>query len=93
MAITYLPRYAILILGAFHFWDKDSKQRLQAFKNANLPITCGAFNGDSSIFAYAVCYDWSRGAQAYKPDQMKTHILLHGVSEKEIKPRAGGNRF
>ena len=26
--------------GTFNFWDKDSKQRLKASKQCNLPITC-----------------------------------------------------
>jgi len=73
--------------GTFHFWDKDSKQRLKAFKRANLPVMCGAFNGNSSIFAYSVGYDWSQGAAAYNLQTMKPHIYLHGVQQGEIAPR------
>jgi len=73
--------------GSFHFWDKDSKQRLKPFKRANLPIMCGAFNTNSSIFSYAVGYDWSQGAGAYNMNTMKTHIYLHAVQQSEIAPR------
>ena len=30
--------------GCFHFWDKDSKQRLKANSSKSLPITCISFN-------------------------------------------------
>jgi len=72
--------------GTFHFWDKDSKQRLKAFKKCNLPVTCCEFSADGNIFAYAVCYDWHQGASYYNPAIMKNHILLHQTGE-EIKPK------
>jgi mRNA export factor len=72
--------------GTFHFWDKDSKQRLRQFKKCSLPISCCAFNTDGSIFAYAVCYDWHLGQANYNPATMKNYILLHNVGE-EVKPR------
>ncbi|KAK6135405.1 hypothetical protein DH2020_030859 [Rehmannia glutinosa] len=49
--------------GAFNFWDKDSKQRLKAMLRCSQPIPCSSFNNDGSIFAYSVCYDWSKGAK------------------------------
>ena len=42
-------------------YRKDSKQRLKQMNKCNMPIPCGAFNKDGSIFAYAVSYDWSKG--------------------------------
>ncbi|KAG8086883.1 hypothetical protein GUJ93_ZPchr0010g11075 [Zizania palustris] len=71
--------------GAFNFWDKDSKQRLKAFSRCPLPITCSTFNSDGSIFAYAVCYDWSRGAENHNPATAKTSIYLHSPQESEVK--------
>eukprot|EP01128_Nolandella_sp_AFSM9_P003525 TRINITY_DN1518_c0_g1_i1.p1 TRINITY_DN1518_c0_g1~~TRINITY_DN1518_c0_g1_i1.p1 ORF type:complete len:344 (+),score=71.08 TRINITY_DN1518_c0_g1_i1:265-1296(+) len=76
--------------GAFHFWDKEEKQRLQAFKNANLPVLCGTFNPNATVFAYAVGYDWSKGAQGYDQNNMKNHVLLHGVKEAEVMPKKKG---
>jgi len=78
--------------GAFNFWDKDSKQRLKAFQAANAPIPCSSFNKDGSIFAYAVSYDWSKGAENYNPATAQNHILLHGVQDSEIKARTRPNR-
>ncbi|CAO2187190.1 unnamed protein product [Urochloa humidicola] len=80
--------------GAFNFWDKDSKQRLKAFSRCPLPIPCSTFNSDGSIFAYAVCYDWSRGAENHNPAAAKTSIYLHSPQESEVKgkPRIATGR-
>ncbi|KAK4357769.1 hypothetical protein RND71_023379 [Anisodus tanguticus] len=77
--------------GAFNFWDKDSKQRLKAMSRCSQPIPCSAFNHDGSIYAYAVCYDWSKGAENHNPSTAKTHIYLHFPQESEVKgkPRIG----
>ncbi|KAH1237593.1 Protein RAE1 [Glycine max] len=77
--------------GAFNFWDKDSKQRLKAMLRCSLPIPCSTFNNDGSIFAYSVCYDWSKGAENSNPATAKTYIFLHLPQESEVrgKPRIG----
>eukprot|EP00232_Nephroselmis_pyriformis_P003770 CAMPEP_0182913508 /NCGR_PEP_ID=MMETSP0034_2-20130328/38079_1 /TAXON_ID=156128 /ORGANISM="Nephroselmis pyriformis, Strain CCMP717" /LENGTH=341 /DNA_ID=CAMNT_0025050235 /DNA_START=160 /DNA_END=1182 /DNA_ORIENTATION=+ len=77
--------------GTYNFWDKDSKQRLKALQRCNQPIPCGAFNHDGSIFAYAVSYDWSKGAEAHNPQGAANHILLHATCDAEVKarPRTG----
>jgi mRNA export factor len=49
------------------------------------PITCGAFNADGSIYAYALSYDWSKGFQSYNPAQMPSYIHLHGTQEAEVR--------
>jgi len=67
--------------GTYAFWDKDSKQRIKLARAADNSISCAAFNRDGSIFAYAVSYDWSRGAEGYdknKPNQ----IMLHAHDKK-----------
>ncbi|XP_044479579.1 protein RAE1-like [Mangifera indica] len=77
--------------GAFNFWDKDSKQRLKAMSRCGQPIPCSTFNNDGSIFAYSVCYDWSKGAENHNPATAKTYIYLHLPQENEVKgkPRVG----
>ncbi|KAF8676108.1 hypothetical protein HU200_047613 [Digitaria exilis] len=85
--------------GGFNFWDKDGKQRPKAFSKCPAPITCSTFNQDGSIFAYAVCYDWSKGAEKHNPSTAKTNIFIHSVqvctrcleSDVKGKPRAGKN--
>lgn len=76
--------------GTANFWDKDSKQRLKPFPRGTMSVTAAAFNYDSNniIFAYAVGYDWSKGAEYFNP-QAKPHIMLHPTPESEIKPKSG----
>ncbi|ESQ27107.1 hypothetical protein EUTSA_v10018796mg [Eutrema salsugineum] len=80
--------------GAFNFWDKDSKQRLKAMSRCNQPIPCSSFNHDGSIYAYASCYDWSKGAENHNPATAKSSIFLHLPQESEVKakPRVATGR-
>jgi len=75
--------------GSLHFWDKDSKQRLKAFSRGKLPVVCGSFNNNSSIFSYAVGYDWSRGAAPYGDQAVASanQIHVYGVAQQDIAPR------
>jgi len=74
--------------GHYIFWDKDSKQKLKSFNQCPLPITCCEFSPNGSFFAYAMGYDWSKGASAYNPTVMKPHFMLHQVNPDTIKPKA-----
>ncbi|XP_021813386.1 protein RAE1-like isoform X2 [Prunus avium] len=82
--------------GSFTFWDKDSKQRLKEMSRCNQPIPCSTFNNDGSIFAYAVCYDWGKGAEKHNPATAKNYIFLHVPQEAEVKRKpqvnTGGKR-
>jgi mRNA export factor len=51
-------------------------------------VTCQAFNGAGTIYAYAVSYDWHAGARGYVR-QEQNQIFLHAVKEAEICPRPG----
>lgn len=88
---TFHPVYGTFVTagsdGAYNFWDKDSKQRLKAMPKSGVPITDAAYNSDGSIYAYAVCYDWSRGHAEHVPSTAKSHILLHSPSDSEVKPK------
>lgn len=90
-SIAFHPTYGTFATagadGAFNFWDKDSKQRLKAMSRANAPIPCGTFNRDGSIYAYAVSYDWSKGAANHNPQAAANHIMLHATQDSEVKNR------
>ena len=73
--------------GAFHFWDKDSKQRLKQFKNCNAPITDAAFNQNGELLAYSVGYDWAKGASGYNEMKSNNHIYIHPTPDAEIKTK------
>ncbi|CAM9781315.1 unnamed protein product [Scytosiphon promiscuus] len=73
--------------GNFHFWDKDSRQRLKAFdlKQGSTISVC-KFSPDGGLFGYALSYDWSQGVEHANP-QGTNNIMVHTVADEEIKPR------
>jgi len=73
--------------GCFHFWDKDSKQRLKQFSSINVPITSTKFNAEGNLFAYGHGYDWSQGCGSATKYANQNGIRVHVVQEAEIKPR------
>jgi len=79
--------------GMWNFWDKDSKQRLKAgsvikMQNGDpAPIVASGFNSNGNLYAYAVSYDWSRGAQGCPNTNIST-IMIHRTIESEIKPKS-----
>mmetsp|Transcript_696 Transcript_696/g.1397 ORF Transcript_696/g.1397 Transcript_696/m.1397 type:complete len:366 (-) Transcript_696:568-1665(-) len=70
--------------GNFAFWDKEAKQRLKMFSNADQAVPCAGFNDDGTLYAYAVSYDWSKGQENHDPSKA-SHILIHSVEESEVK--------
>eukprot|EP00993_Chasmostoma_nieuportense_P001384 NODE_2270_length_1228_cov_32.694823_g2158_i0.p1 GENE.NODE_2270_length_1228_cov_32.694823_g2158_i0~~NODE_2270_length_1228_cov_32.694823_g2158_i0.p1 ORF type:complete len:366 (-),score=91.27 NODE_2270_length_1228_cov_32.694823_g2158_i0:69-1166(-) len=72
--------------GNYSFWDKDAKQRLKQFTNADHPIPCGKFDSEGTLFGYAVSYDWSKGAEGFNP-QRGHHLLIHSVEVEEVKSK------
>ena len=73
--------------GIFNFWDKDSKQRLMAFKKGTQPISCSCFSPNGAMYAYAYSYDWSKGAEHHNPATPNS-ILIHAVKKDEIQQRS-----
>lgn len=72
--------------GFLHFWDKDSKQRLESSPNLGNPIPVTAFNRNGNYFAYALSYDWSKGYEFYQA-AAKNSIMIHPVQDGDVKPR------
>ena len=46
--------------GYMHFWDKDSRQRLESSVHLGNTITSTCFNRNGTLFAYSLSYDWSK---------------------------------
>lgn len=94
-AISFHPQHGTFSTagsdGTFHFWDKDAKHRLKGYPDVGGSITATAFNKDGTIFAYAVCYDWSKGYAANTPQQ-KLQVKLHPIAGDECKPRPGSKK-
>ncbi|KLO19343.1 WD40 repeat-like protein [Schizopora paradoxa] len=75
--------------GQYCFWDGDNRQRLKSSPQAtvNASISTCAFNRDSTIFAYALSYDWHKGHQGMTPEH-PNKIMLHTCRDEEVKRRA-----
>lgn len=90
-SMAFHPTYHTFVTagadGTFNFWDKDSKQRLKAMARCNNSISCGAFNNNGSLYAYAVSYDWHKGYSEYNPSNAKNSIFLHVTQDAEVKNR------
>lgn len=71
--------------GEYTFWDRSAKQRTKATQPHPLPVTTGAFNRNGRFFAYSVCYDWSRGVEAFNP-RMPTLLMTHMVTQQDLTP-------
>lgn len=61
---------------------------LQAMARCPQPIPASCFNSDGTIFAYAVSYDWSKGAENHNPATATNHIYLHPTQDVEVKAKA-----
>ncbi|KAJ1901278.1 RNA export factor gle2 [Kickxella alabastrina] len=71
--------------ASFAIWDKDARRKISSHTKLGGPIVSAAFNGDGSLFAYALGYDWSKGYKGNTSD-IKNTIMLHAVSEQDVKP-------
>ncbi|EGG17974.1 WD40 repeat-containing protein [Cavenderia fasciculata] len=69
--------------GTFNFWDKETKNRLKQFPKCPTSISCATFSPDATMYAYAVSYDWCKGAD-HVPN-LPNNIHCHVVPESEIK--------
>lgn len=81
--------------GIYHFWDKDSKQRLHMSKRCTYggtpdtpaAITASGFNHNGAMFAYAIGYDWSMGHENYNPGRSTNVIMIHNPEPAEVLKR------
>lgn len=72
--------------GYIHFWDKDSRQRLESSSCLGFPIPVTSFSRNGALFAYALSYDWSRGYEGYSQND-KNSVFVHITQDSEVKPR------
>lgn len=89
-SISFHPTHGTFVTagsdGAMHFWDKDSKQRLESVPNLGSPIPATAFSRTGNYLAYALSYDWSKGHEYYQAGA-KNSIMIHPINDSDVKPR------
>lgn len=59
--------------GVFHFWNKETRNRIMSSEVMEKPIMRCAFNNDGNLFAYAVSNDWRCD---FGNPQRQNHIFL-----------------
>ena len=72
--------------GIVSFWDHNNKKNLKNFPSVGQSITDCAFNSSSNLLAYAVSYDWHRGATGSNPSSPNA-VVLKTVRSNDIQPR------
>lgn len=72
--------------GHVFFWDKDRHSRAHAkrFERMPAPICDVDFYHDGSMYAYAVGYDWSQGADGNKYGAESNYIVLQNIEEGDM---------
>ena len=70
------------------------RERERVCKSGWQPISTATFNAAGTLYAYAVSYEWSKGAEHHNPSNPST-IFLHAVKDEEIRQRkakSGGRK-
>lgn len=63
--------------GSFNFWDQIQRVRVRKFQPYKQSIPCGQFNHDGTLYAYAVCYDFSKGSKDFIPGEKSSLYILN----------------
>ena len=74
--------------GIYSIWDKMKRSRLheRTEVNDNVPLTACDYNSTGNLLAFAVGYDWSRGAEAAKEYNSNSNkIGIHYLPLKQRK--------
>lgn len=79
--------------GRICFWDKDKKDRARTrrFEKMSGPVCDLDFAGDGRTYAYAVGYDWSKGASGNNPSPANSYIILDRLEVGELDAQHNGH--
>merc|ERR1711924_302989 len=72
--------------GAYVFWDRKNRHRLNQSSSRACPISAAKFNVKGDLFAYAVSYDWSKGPDP-KMLAMPHQVMIHHVEKQDVLAR------
>jgi mRNA export factor len=66
------------------FWDYNVKNKIKTFNFNNLPITAAKMSSDGMMLAYALGYDFSKGAEGYNLN-LPTKLCIHQIPDNELR--------
>jgi len=69
-------------MAAILFGIRIPRKKIKSYERAQSSITSTDFSSDNSLFAYSVCYDWSKGI---KKRNNINKICFHVVKNDDIK--------
>lgn len=75
--------------GAYYFWNKDTKSKLKSTKPGPHPVTAADYHDSAQYFAWALGYDWGKGAEEAKRG-CPTRLFVRKVKEDEAFKRPSG---
>eukprot|EP01061_Rhynchopus_euleeides_P014590 TRINITY_DN25229_c3_g1_i2.p1 TRINITY_DN25229_c3_g1~~TRINITY_DN25229_c3_g1_i2.p1 ORF type:complete len:339 (+),score=107.14 TRINITY_DN25229_c3_g1_i2:46-1062(+) len=86
--ISFHPRFGTFATcgsnGTVTMWDGPKKQKVSTLvQPCHNTIPCGAFDSSGSLFAYAVSYDWTKGAANYNP-QLGHKICIKPIQDSDV---------
>lgn len=66
------------------FWDYNVKNKIKTFNFNNVPITITKMSPDGSMLAYALGYDFSKGAEGYNLN-IQSKLCIHVIPDNELR--------
>ena len=57
-------------------WNKDTKSKYRASEQFPEPIVAADFNEDGTLLAYAIGYDWHKGAEGMKEKSHQNQLFI-----------------
>lgn len=74
--------------GVYVSWNKDTRAKYRTSSTFPSAIVAADQTQDSTMFAYAIGYDWARGAEGLKEQQYQNRLFIRCPDTAEIyKPK------
>jgi mRNA export factor len=74
--------------GCYFFWNKDNKSKLKSTKPGPCPLTAGDFLENAKMYAFAIGYDWGKGAEESKKGY-PVKLYIRKVKDEEAFKKPG----
>lgn len=76
--------------GTYVTWNKDTKSKYRSSEPFPEPIVAADFTEDATLFAYAIGYDWQKGAEGNKEKQHLNQLFVRIPDITEVNKPASG---
>ena len=76
-SISFHPTFGTFVTAGadgIQLLGQGFQTKVKAMQKVSCPISCGEFNRDGTIYAYAASYEWSKGGDNPRPINRITSI-------------------